>query len=101
MAARRVVSPLVGPFATKHRNTLIKVRGFPERDQDVEDSEAGNSSAKPIGSDRFLQDGKPCAIGNEDKQIILAPIPEQRVPRRKDEIEPEQQAENYEKNDGQ
>src|SRR5215207_7446635 len=87
-------------FPAEHRDTLIKVRCFPKSDEDVEHAEAGHRPAKPVRSDGPLENGKARAVRNEDKQKVLAPIPEQCVPGRKDEIEPEQQGENYEKNDG-
>ena len=94
-------SLLDGLLAPKHCDALVEVSGFPERNHDIENSEAGNGSAKPIGCDSPLQHGNACSIGQEDKQIVLTPVPKERVPGRQDQIEPEQEAENYEKNDGQ
>src|SRR5829696_5063703 len=101
MAARRVASPVAGPFASKHRHTLIKVSRFPERYRDVENAETGHRSSKPVGRDGPLEDWKAGSVGKEDEKIILTPVPEKCVPGRKDQIEAKQQAENYEKNDGQ
>src|SRR4030095_13414087 len=101
MADRRGTSLVSELLAAQHRDALIKMRGFPKCDNDVQYAEASHGPAKPIRRDGPLQDGKPGAVRDKNEKIILAPVPKQRVPRRKDQVEAKQKAENYEKNDGQ
>src|SRR6187549_3069738 len=75
--------------------------GFPERDGDIQNAESRDCAAKPVRCDGPLKHGKACAIGHENKQIILTPVPKKCVPGRQNQIEPKQKAENNKENDGQ
>ncbi len=88
-------------FAPEHGDALVKVGCFPKRDEDINDAETRYRTAEPVRRDSLLKDRKTCPIGHKYEQVVLAPIAEQGVPRREDQIEPEQKAENNKKNDGQ
>ena len=87
-------------LSLKHCDALFKMGCFPESDQKIQHSQPGDRSSEPIRRHGFLQNGKARLVGYKDQQVILAPIPEQSVPRRKYQVEAEKEAKNNEKNDG-